>query len=363
MLQYLMKRFYIELEQVYARVESQTTKRLGNPCGECSYCCEAGMASHRVTELEFEFLEARTTPAKARDFRDYIRRQSNEDGQLLFPKCPFYEQGCTIHTIRPLSCRLYGNFQTQSEVIPDFCVFKEQAVRVSPEGQVTELPGNRELKALATSHLSYSGASPRAVRSSRRRRRRRSKESRIERLMRLQVEERYLEALALSQDLLAAEPTALHWELQAEIQESLNQFDQAAQSYQMTLEITPDNPQLYYRLATVLTWSGQYSKAKGALQECLRLVPRHQNATGFQGVVCSLEQDWESAKKHFQAAVDLATEQAVAPASGVGPYNFQLASAHEKLGDLKLAVEQYRLAERYYPTEIPSRAALRRLKA
>lgn len=348
-----MRRFYVELEQIYAKVESQTPKFEGNPCGECHYCCTAVLESHNVTDLEYEFLAHQTGLENSEKFRSYIDRKTKPDGELLYQQCPYYDKGCTVHSIRPLSCRLFGIYQIHNEVLPTVCVFNGKTIIIPEDDAQNTLPGNRELQVLATTHLSYSGVTDRPPRTPRPPRRRRSGESHLGKVMRMQVEGRYQEALLICKTLTRQEPNALHFEIQAEILEALNRYPEACESYRQALTFTPDNAQMFFRLASASTWAGQLEEAKVALNQCLEINPLHLNATGFLGVVSSIEEDWERAREHFQKALKLA--------NGVSAYNFQMACVHERLGELELAKEQFLIATTFPSTQEPAQEALLRL--
>ena len=116
------------LEELYADLGAHLPSFQGNPCGQCKSCCTArGLSHHFVTDLELELLAERIGAARTDDFRRYLNRARDEEGQLEFSVCPNYDEeqkGCGVHTVRPFSCRVFGHYRPITTKMPEGCVFE-----------------------------------------------------------------------------------------------------------------------------------------------------------------------------------------------------------------------------------------------
>lgn len=123
--------FYNAVTELYNYTGIFFPEYNGNPCEECNICC-GKIANLGVSDLEFDYIEeafARegTNNETLHRFKKFISNLSTSKNKDI---CPFFSssiKGCSIHKIRPMSCRTFGCFIGESmlDLIPDSCLLKK----------------------------------------------------------------------------------------------------------------------------------------------------------------------------------------------------------------------------------------------
>ncbi len=333
-----MKKFYVAVEELYVSVTEQLPRVEGNPCGDCRSCCSAeSMHSHQVGALELAYMRYQIGPERVQEFERYLDREKAGDA-LVYPYCPMLgDSGCSIHPYRPLSCRLYGHYRADNTPIFDHCVFKGREVVVPAEQQKQKMPGAEALTRLA---LDYAAYFPPRLREGERRSR--QPQTPFERAVEAMAEAEFETALVLLKELVMEDDSALVNQMIGGCYQGMENFTEAARWFRRAIEHSPDNPQLHYRLGSVLFLGGALGEARTALEETLRLEPDRHQAAGMLGFIHLLE------KRPAEAEPLLG--QAVAAELEPGPYCFQLAVTQHCLGQLDSARKHYEMALRFGPT-------------
>ena len=139
------KIYYNAVTELYNYVNSLLPEYDGNPCIECNICC-GRIANLGVSELEFDYIEESLKENNSviavseqqsfkdletfRRFKNFIQGLTTQRTEQV---CPFFDEkiaGCSIHKIRPLSCRTFGCFigSSMMDMIPDSCLLKKNVV-------------------------------------------------------------------------------------------------------------------------------------------------------------------------------------------------------------------------------------------
>ncbi len=147
----------------------QVVKKLGEPCERCGHCCQyssgflAGDDVRRISgylgigedELKKRFLE------KSEKFNTHrYRPKLIRDGKP-YGRCIFYENGCKIHAVKPLQCRINNcsehgqqlalwfmlNYFVNSkdpESIRQYDVYLRSGGKTLPGGEIDKLVPDKE---------------------------------------------------------------------------------------------------------------------------------------------------------------------------------------------------------------------------
>ncbi len=347
-----VKRYFIEIEQVFAGVTQALPKVEGNPCGECRSCCSVRMKSHRVSRLEFDFLAHHIGDERTSEFRRYIAREKTQDGGFVYENCPLLnEYGCSVHEIRPYSCRLYGHIRNDKTELLSECVFRGSERVVPKEHERHMLPEHPRLIELVTEYNSYFAPPDHEVEQVENP----LLQTELDLAMHYQVSGRYDEARVLIQKMIAEEGERfLLLQMLGETSEALKDYLAAVEAFGKALHFTPENPELHYRLGCNLFWLNRYDEAGEALEEALRIDPQRSRCLGFLGFVRQFQGLFDQAADYYRRAVDTEDKP--------GLYRFQLGYALEQLGRRDEAQTAYEKALEFEPTEAMARDALALLK-
>ena len=152
------ERFFKLLEELYGKLDEElrSSKNKENTCGTCRECCTgSGLSQHRVTSLEFEFVESRVGSESIQTFRKFTER----DGQVEL--CPYFDEeiwGCGIYEHRPFSCRVFGHHRSEDTVLPEVCIFRGQESIFRNETYYESVPKASDLRSLVRRYWPYSNA-------------------------------------------------------------------------------------------------------------------------------------------------------------------------------------------------------------
>lgn len=333
-----MKEFYVAIAQVYQEVARAVPVYPGNPCGDCRSCCTASLKRHHVSELEFATMTYHLGEARVKPFRDYLARQRDSHGSLLYTECPNLEpHGCSVHEYRPMACRLYGHFRSESAQLFDHCAFRGKEVVFPDEQEHLLTPGQARLSQLSIEYLSYfpsysasaTTAAPREPQTD------------FERASQHQLLGEYEAAIELLSRLPEADsPTALL--MVADCYEALSDYPSALSMLEKALLRSPANPELYTRKGSLCLWLGRFEPARQALERSLELAPGRRNALGLLGFIHHLEGDLLAAERHLSQAVQLEEEP--------GPYRLPLAQTLLALGQRDDALLMLERAAEFAPS-------------
>lgn len=282
---YGMKKTFVQLQELFSQLSScagNSTTDV-NPCGECNSCCHAEtMKFHKVSPLEFDYLEEMVGKKKTDRFRDYIKRKKDSYGGLLYEVCPNYgEGGCTVHDYRPYSCRMFGSYRTDREKMPSYCVFKDTAVVIPHEERLDLLPGNRELQKLLVDYFLEGGVEDDFQDSE-------FDESTAD-LPTLATyylsKGEYEKAVPVLEYVVVNRPDeAIHkWQM-AEAYEGCGRREEALVYFQQAVEMAPDNATYQAELAGCLFWLGRGEEAAGHYQLACELNPKRASVHGMLGI-------------------------------------------------------------------------------
>lgn len=347
-----MKRFYTALAQLYEGVSRQLPPSDGNPCGSCRSCCHASnMKSHSVSALEFDTLSFHLGESRVGPFRSYIAREIGADGRLLHEACPFLvEEGCSIHELRPLSCRLYGHYRTEETELMSHCAFRGQETVVPQARQKTMMPGCSELSLLGLEYASYRPPQDVTVVTQVR-----APENDFDRVIEFMAQQEFGRALQLLDDEGDFEGISpgLLAQLTAECHQALENLPQAVFWYSLALRQAPDNPQILYSLGAVHFLQGELPLAEQSLRQSLALNPDGGAALNLLGVVLLMNQ------RHGEAELTLARSVQIDSSPSLS--HFYLGQAQWALEKVEQAIENFRIATDYEPIREQAATALQAL--
>ncbi len=346
-----MKRFFVAIEELYGRVTEALPTFEGNPCGDCRSCCTVRMKTHRVSRLEFDFLSERIGADRVAEFRRFIHREKDDQGEHVFPVCPLLdERGCSVHAIRPYSCRLYGHVRNDRTELLAECVFRghERVVPWQKERQL--LPEHLELIELVTDYSAYflppdeeiePVAEPLI-------------QTELDLAMDLQVKGEYRAARDIVHTLIQKQgEKGLFLQMLGETSEALKEYEEALIAFGKAAELTPDNPELQYRIGCNHFWLQRYDESATHLLRALEIDPDRSRTVGFLGFVRQFQGRSEEARDLYRRSVERETQP--------GPYRFQLGYIQEMLADYGAAKAAYRSALEFEPTKNMAEQALARL--
>ena len=309
-----MKRFYIALDELYGELQTALPTFNSNPCGECYSCCKATvMGKHNVTPLELAYLESKVGKEKTDRFRLYVRHAKNEEGELLYPVCPNYDDGgCTVHPYRPYSCRLYGHFRTDAETLVSHCVFGDTVKVIPARSARKEYPIHEALSDLAVDFTLHNQPPEEQVKISYQNED--QFESEYERASYYATQERYAEAAAVLEKMPESAHGHLYHNLLGMCYSGLQRHQEAALQYAHVVDLMPENAQAFLDLGGALLFAGKVEQAREALQEALQLQPSRSLIWGLLGMSYTLQERYAEALPYFQGAVESETD----------PSNFRL---------------------------------------
>lgn len=119
--------FFERLEKIYSKAAELLDRGKKNFCSPCRFCCSRFLL-HGVSQIEYDNIKIKLKEEgredKAKDFRDYIQKKRDLQGELIYEGCPLYNterMGCSIYSFRPYSCRYYGFYSPVPELL--FCAF------------------------------------------------------------------------------------------------------------------------------------------------------------------------------------------------------------------------------------------------
>lgn len=298
--------------------------------------------------MAFHLGESRVEP-----FRRYIARDRKPDGGLVYEACPFLvEEGCSVHELRPLSCRLYGHYRTDDTELMEHCTFRGKEIVVPLARQKTLLPGCSELSMLGMEYASYRPAKEvKEVKTIR------PPESDFDRVVEFMAHQQFDSALELLEgesDMEGVSP-ALLAQMTAECYQGLENLPQAVFWYSVALRQAPDNPQLLYSLGGAQFLQGDLPLAEQSLRQSLLLNSEGVPALNLLGIILLMNQRFEDAESTLTRAVELDTSP--------GLSHYYLGQAQLVLGKLEQAAENLRIATAYEPIREQALKALSALQA
>ncbi len=337
------KKLFERLEQLYA--EQELPRPPDNACGSCFTCCTArGLTGHAVSELELAYLADRVSPAAADSLRRYVRRERNAAGELLYPVCPHYQEGCTVYPHRPFSCRVFGHFREQGSRLPDGCLLAGSEREFPRGGALGSVPKARELRELvrefslyapAASHVEVEGLS--------------DSQDPLDRALVHVASQRWPEAMQeLSQ---VTEESAFGLQTLGLVQSALGDLPAAVRAYARACELAPDSLECLCQLGSTRLFAGEFARGVQDLETVVARAPEHASALSMLGSCYTLASDHAGAAGYYERAVRAAPDQP--------ELKLRLASAYLELHNVAAAREQLEAARAFETTrEVAERALL-----
>jgi tetratricopeptide (TPR) repeat protein len=277
----------------------------GNPCGTCNACCRADLSHHRVSSLELEWIAQRESRPVSERFRAYLERQRNAQGELRFPICPNYQDGCQIYSVRPFSCRTFGRFREQGTKLPDGCVFVGSEVIYAARDYFQALPQSRPLRALTRefelflrspqSHYESTqgpGTTAEAAEFF-------QHGDELDRALALQAQGRLEEAL--EQVLSAPEGNYREYSL-ALLYSIQDNHLEAAQHFSALARRIPSRAEFHYYAGYHMLFMGRVAEAVAALHQAVQAEPDHSMSWGLLGYLDFQKGRWMEAAEYFRQA-------------------------------------------------------------
>ena len=292
--------------------------------------------------MEFHLSQERVAP-----FRRYLKREKTESGALAFEKCPFLEdRGCTVHEVRPMSCRLYGHFRSQSQTLFEHCVFRGRETVFADHQEHLLTPGQPELTELNLEYLSYFPPEGEASQDWTPF----EPQTPLELASELKYQGQFAQARDLLQQLREQGENANLLLMLAQCHEALGEYNDALNVLTTAISRSPHNPELHTLRGANHLWLGQLREAEGAFLQSIALAPDRRNVQGLLGLVYQLQGALLPAKQHLARAVELEKEP--------GPYRFTLASVLRDLGELPESTAMFEQALEFGPTREAAEQAL-----
>mgnify|MGYP000910293173 CR=1 FL=1 len=128
-----MKDMFNTLKEIYDGFDKEYFIHSENSCGDCKLCCTSVMKFPPLSHLECDFIEdflkKHDGYADIKTFKNFMIHRDRE-------RCPYFNhfKGCTIYTVRPMYCRLFGLFRFKgTNPVPQTCVFYGKTVKAPPQ--------------------------------------------------------------------------------------------------------------------------------------------------------------------------------------------------------------------------------------
>ena len=144
-----MKEIFDSLKEIYDSFDTEYFIPSENSCGECKLCCTSVMKFPPLSQLECDFIEEFLKKHENyHDIETFKNFMVNRDRD----RCPYFNHltGCTIYTVRPMYCRLFGLFRFKgTNPVPKACVFYGKTVKAPPQHMykiIKHFPEFTELK-------------------------------------------------------------------------------------------------------------------------------------------------------------------------------------------------------------------------
>jgi len=151
--------FFERLEKIYSKVSELLDRGKKNFCSPCRFCCSHFLL-HGVSQIEYDLIKVRLKEEgreeKAKDFKDYIQKKKDLQGELIHRGCPLYNterMGCSIYRFRPYSCRYYGIYSPVPELL--FCAFHGYSIIYSVKNFYDIVPLAKEFLELRNDYNIY----------------------------------------------------------------------------------------------------------------------------------------------------------------------------------------------------------------
>lgn len=341
-----MKQFYIAVNDLYQEVRLAQPAYQGNPCGSCQSCCTSAIGSHSVGELELATMAFYVGEETVGEFRRYLDREVGDEGRLVYQQCPnLSERGCKVHEHRPLSCRLYGHFRSQSAELFEHCVFRGTETVVPDEDEYLLAPGQQRLADIRADYMTYFPASGSTVAVDLER----APRTPMEQASQLMLLGRHAEAVELLSSMPEAGSLAGQVMLATGL-ERLGRYDEAVVVLDRAIAQHPENSELHTLKGGNCLWSGRLQDAVASLSRSVSLASDRRNAWGMLGLALQLTGDLEGACDALIRAVELEEEP--------GPFRFQLALVLRSLGEEEAARSMLHRACEFGPSRGQAEQAL-----
>ncbi|MCD4784367.1 MAG: YkgJ family cysteine cluster protein [Candidatus Eremiobacteraeota bacterium] len=121
-----LKKFFEDLEKHLSGLKSGNVE-----CWQCGSCCFSHCLRMTMSNLEFElirnYMEEKNIPKRVHFEPMDDRHLDKREGFSFWP-CPMLKnEGCIIHPVRPLACRLFGYYRSNEnpEVGERSCAFTD----------------------------------------------------------------------------------------------------------------------------------------------------------------------------------------------------------------------------------------------
>ncbi len=151
--------FFERLENIYSKAAELLDRGKKNFCSPCRFCCSHFLL-HGVSQIEYDLIKVRLKEEgrerKAKDFKDYIQKKRDLQGELIHRGCPLYnieKMGCSIYRFRPYSCRYYGIYSPVPELL--FCAFHGYSIIYSVKNFYDIVPLAKEFLELRNDYNIY----------------------------------------------------------------------------------------------------------------------------------------------------------------------------------------------------------------
>lgn len=162
-LQSMIGFFRRQIRNLYEKLDRLLPSFDGNMCGKCIKCCTAA-ARQKVSRLELDYIDFyikdNNLPLHLID--DYekflIQRLELKDKSALNIMCPFYsheKSNCIIYTVRPYSCRIYGNYSISAEDLPLDCFYRKHVKLYTEKNLTKVIPYCEDYGSIASCYKIY----------------------------------------------------------------------------------------------------------------------------------------------------------------------------------------------------------------
>ena len=280
--------------------------------------------THKVSTMEFDFLEANVGKDKTEKFRRFIARERDDAGELVFTLCPNHDgSGCTVHQYRPYSCRMYGNYRVQGEMLVSHCVFRESVVVLEKKRVKELLPHHGELDELLLNYTLYESSQttqsldvPSGVTE--------FKDIVSFASYHLSREEFAL-ALGPLEEAVKESPDGMSFWFLAQAYEGLGRQDEALTCFEKAIELKPMNPSFHNSYANCLYFAGQRDAAQRAFQKTHELDPERSTVLGLLGTIHAEKGEYKEAIETYEKCLEKERVPSV--------FRFQLAYLYYFHGD------------------------------
>jgi tetratricopeptide (TPR) repeat protein len=129
-----LKEFFDRLKELYNKFDENCKEIVEGQCLKCALCCSSRSKFPPLSKLEEDFLSEYIKDFDYPDIETFKHFMIHREGSY----CPYFNsdiKGCNVYSVRPIYCRMHGNFKFNDEVGYENCSFYGKSISVTSENK------------------------------------------------------------------------------------------------------------------------------------------------------------------------------------------------------------------------------------